>query len=191
ATGALPFRIGEVSTAYERADGYRRIVHDEPDLTGVRDPAIRSLVAACLAKDPAARPTAATLVTRLGETQTGDEPAAHERPAAVDAVLAVPLAPPPPPLPAGPQERKTLMLKGIREQVETARATDSATAPTESVSAGALPSPAVPAAPAVLSSPPVASSLSSPPVASSPAPFAPAPPPAPFAPAAPLAPPPP
>ncbi|MDG4865060.1 protein kinase, partial [Streptomyces sp. T-3] len=50
ATGALPFRIGEVSTAYERADGYRRIVHDEPDLTGVRDPAIRSLVAACLAK---------------------------------------------------------------------------------------------------------------------------------------------
>ncbi|MFD8798034.1 serine/threonine-protein kinase [Streptomyces atroolivaceus] len=43
-----------------------RIVYEEPDLEAVRelDPALADVVAACLAKDPEARPTAAELVRR-------------------------------------------------------------------------------------------------------------------------------
>lgn len=46
-----------------------RIVHEEPDLDAVRrlDPGLADVVAACLAKDPADRPTAAELVRRATE----------------------------------------------------------------------------------------------------------------------------
>ncbi len=45
-------------------DVFYRIVHQEPDLAAVQaaDPALAALVGACLAKDPAARPSAAELV---------------------------------------------------------------------------------------------------------------------------------
>ncbi|MFB4421805.1 protein kinase [Streptomyces sp. QL37] len=46
-----------------------RIVHEEPDLAAVRelDPGLADVVAACLAKDPEARPTASELVRRATE----------------------------------------------------------------------------------------------------------------------------
>ncbi|WP_405668659.1 serine/threonine protein kinase [Streptomyces sp. NBC_01166] len=46
-----------------------RIVHEEPDLEAVRelDPGLADVVAACLAKDPEARPTASELVRRATE----------------------------------------------------------------------------------------------------------------------------
>ncbi|MFJ4839059.1 protein kinase [Streptomyces sp. NPDC088746] len=46
-----------------------RIVHEEPDLEAVRklDPALADIVAACLAKDPEARPSASELVRSAAE----------------------------------------------------------------------------------------------------------------------------
>ncbi|GAA2801031.1 serine/threonine-protein kinase [Saccharopolyspora taberi] len=60
ATGAGPF--GNENTA---AMLYR-VVHDEPDLSAVPQ-GLRPLLAACLAKDPAARPGPRELLDRIGE----------------------------------------------------------------------------------------------------------------------------
>ncbi|MBD0420227.1 ABC transporter substrate-binding protein [Streptomyces sp. TRM S81-3] len=46
-----------------------RTVHEEPDLTGVPD-GLRSLIAACLAKDPARRPTATQVGAALRDPRT-------------------------------------------------------------------------------------------------------------------------
>ncbi|XVQ14475.1 serine/threonine-protein kinase [Spirillospora sp. CA-255316] len=90
ATGRRAFGTGP-----SQAIAYR-IVHGEPDLEGVEEP-MRGVVAAALAKDPAARPTARELLSRLG-VPGGDPAAAAGRPGA-------PLPPPggrsdlPPPMP--------------------------------------------------------------------------------------------
>jgi outer membrane protein assembly factor BamB len=70
ATGANPFGSGHPAVMLYR------IVHTEPDLEPL--PAeLRGLVAACLAKDPAARPTPAQLTAGLGGIMPpGDSPAA-------------------------------------------------------------------------------------------------------------------
>ncbi|MFF3317335.1 bifunctional serine/threonine-protein kinase/ABC transporter substrate-binding protein [Streptomyces sp. NPDC003035] len=57
-TGRRPFGTGSVAAVVYRT------VHEEPDLDGV--PALLPLVTACLAKDPADRPTAAEVRARLG-----------------------------------------------------------------------------------------------------------------------------
>ncbi|WP_308040511.1 serine/threonine-protein kinase [Streptomyces sp. PSKA30] len=58
ATGNGPFRAhGAFGVAYQ-------VVHEEPDLTGVPD-GIRELVADCLMKEPANRPTPAAILSRL------------------------------------------------------------------------------------------------------------------------------
>ncbi|MFB7027721.1 MULTISPECIES: bifunctional serine/threonine-protein kinase/ABC transporter substrate-binding protein [unclassified Streptomyces] len=59
-TGERPFGTGAVAAVVYRT------VHEEPDLREVPD-TIMPLVAACLAKDPAARPTAAQVRAALGE----------------------------------------------------------------------------------------------------------------------------
>ncbi|MER5552361.1 bifunctional serine/threonine-protein kinase/ABC transporter substrate-binding protein [Streptomyces sp. NPDC002793] len=55
ATGRPPFGSGAVDALLYRT------VHDEPDLAGIHDTELRALVARCLAKDPADRPTARQL----------------------------------------------------------------------------------------------------------------------------------
>ncbi|TDC68245.1 PQQ-binding-like beta-propeller repeat protein, partial [Streptomyces hainanensis] len=64
ATGEGPFGIGSAPVL-----GYR-VVHEEPDL-GALPPVLRSPIAACLAKDPRARPTVDSLLERLSEA-SGD-----------------------------------------------------------------------------------------------------------------------
>ncbi|MFE2931866.1 bifunctional serine/threonine-protein kinase/ABC transporter substrate-binding protein [Streptomyces sp. NPDC059278] len=61
ATGRPPFGSGAVEALLYRT------VHDEPDLDGVDDPELRALLGTLLAKDPAARPTAAQLDGRIVE----------------------------------------------------------------------------------------------------------------------------
>src|SRR6185312_5063882 len=58
ATGQAPFGVGIPATLLYR------IVFDEPRLDGL-PPQLRSLVTACLNKDPATRPTPAQLATTL------------------------------------------------------------------------------------------------------------------------------
>ncbi|GGR08856.1 hypothetical protein GCM10010497_08490 [Streptomyces cinereoruber] len=65
ATGRPPFGTGTPDALLYRT------VHDEPDLTGVPE-GLLDLVRACLAKDPAARPTAAGIGVRLVEDAPGD-----------------------------------------------------------------------------------------------------------------------
>ncbi|MFB6888958.1 serine/threonine-protein kinase [Kitasatospora sp. NPDC056327] len=60
ATGVHPFGEG-VSAAVL----LYRVVHEEPDLTGLPEGPLRSIVLDCLAKDPAARPTPRRLRERL------------------------------------------------------------------------------------------------------------------------------
>ncbi|MFC7308977.1 serine/threonine-protein kinase [Streptomyces monticola] len=72
ATGHNPFGTG---TGTAQALLYR-VVHDAPDLTGC-DPALRDLVAQCLAKQPEQRPTPAELLAALTHTPpAGDDPGA-------------------------------------------------------------------------------------------------------------------
>ncbi|MFE7463915.1 bifunctional serine/threonine-protein kinase/ABC transporter substrate-binding protein [Streptomyces sp. NPDC057499] len=61
ATGRPPFGSGAVDALLYRT------VHEAPDLEGVDDPELRSLLVALLDKDPAARPTAAALDGRITE----------------------------------------------------------------------------------------------------------------------------
>jgi serine/threonine protein kinase len=74
ATGTLPFGGGSIPSVMHT------ILNGAPDLGGLRGP-MRDLVAACLAKDPAARPTARQIVDRLMSAEnvserTGAEPMA-------------------------------------------------------------------------------------------------------------------
>ncbi|MBW8486844.1 outer membrane protein assembly factor BamB family protein [Actinomadura parmotrematis] len=60
ATGTGPFGRAEL------AEMLHRVVHEPPRIEGIADERLRSVVAACLAKDPAARPTTAGLLGMLG-----------------------------------------------------------------------------------------------------------------------------
>ncbi|MFJ8621398.1 protein kinase [Kitasatospora sp. NPDC093550] len=87
ATGRGPFG-GDSSHAV----GYR-VVHEEPDLTGV--PAeLLPLITACLAKDPAARPTVDQLLRRLAGTERTDTVREEKRPQGPDTVLDPPASTP-------------------------------------------------------------------------------------------------
>jgi WD40 repeat protein len=64
ATGTPPFGFSD--DEYSHGVMYR-ITRDEPDLGGVPEP-LRDIVAACLAKEPAKRPSAAEVVLRLSRS---------------------------------------------------------------------------------------------------------------------------
>ncbi|MFK0189904.1 PQQ-binding-like beta-propeller repeat protein [Kitasatospora sp. NPDC090308] len=66
ATGHGPFDHAEDGAAPSAASLLYRVVHDEPELSGLPG-ALRPAVAACLSKDPAGRPTPAELGGLLGE----------------------------------------------------------------------------------------------------------------------------
>jgi serine/threonine protein kinase/outer membrane protein assembly factor BamB len=68
ATGAAPF--GDPGDAVAIL---RRLGQDEPDLDRLPS-SLRPVVAACLAKDPAARPTAAEVAARLGDAPAAGSP---------------------------------------------------------------------------------------------------------------------
>jgi tRNA A-37 threonylcarbamoyl transferase component Bud32 len=58
ATGRRPFGEGSmISVTY-------RVVHADPDLSGIRDDGLRALIADCLMKDPAGRPTPREILER-------------------------------------------------------------------------------------------------------------------------------
>ncbi|MDT0265858.1 serine/threonine-protein kinase [Streptomyces sp. DSM 44915] len=69
ATGAGPFGTGAAHILYYRT------VHEEPEL-GQLAPVLRSLVARCLAKEPADRPSPAALLAELSEALRAEEWAA-------------------------------------------------------------------------------------------------------------------
>jgi hypothetical protein len=100
ATGRNPFGEGRPEVvAY-------RIIHDEPDLTGVPD-ALVETVRAAMAKDPAGRPDAEQLLARLLHRTPRTEP--EELAADATALLArtwvqTPVLPPVPPPPPPPPE---------------------------------------------------------------------------------------
>ncbi|MEU9447102.1 protein kinase [Streptomyces sp. NPDC048277] len=60
ATGGNPFGNGPTPALLYR------VVHDEPDISAVTDHALAALIADCLAKDPARRPTPREILTRIG-----------------------------------------------------------------------------------------------------------------------------
>ncbi|MFD4218137.1 bifunctional serine/threonine-protein kinase/ABC transporter substrate-binding protein [Streptomyces griseus] len=82
ATGRPPFGAGG------GADALFRTIHEEPDLTGV-PPGLAPLIAACLAKDPAARPTASRVREAL-------EPCGEAAPDPAGRAMADPARPGPP-----------------------------------------------------------------------------------------------
>nr|WP_046726549.1 protein kinase [Streptomyces humi] len=85
ATGGNPFGDGPTPALLYR------VVHDDPDISAVTDPALAELVAACLVKDPARRPFPREILTRVGPAPdttallarpAADTGADHERPPA-------------------------------------------------------------------------------------------------------------
>ncbi|MFE9608866.1 bifunctional serine/threonine-protein kinase/ABC transporter substrate-binding protein [Streptomyces sp. NPDC006012] len=67
ASGRPPFGSGGAVGALYRT------IHEAPDLDGVPDDALRTLIARCLAKDPADRPTVAQLRADLGGSGSGTD----------------------------------------------------------------------------------------------------------------------
>ncbi|WBO68680.1 bifunctional serine/threonine-protein kinase/ABC transporter substrate-binding protein [Streptomyces camelliae] len=66
AAGRPPFGTGTAAAVIFRT------IHEAPDLTGVPDDPLRTLIARCLKKSPAARPTLPELRTALGHFGTDD-----------------------------------------------------------------------------------------------------------------------
>ncbi|WP_084965618.1 serine/threonine-protein kinase [Thermoactinospora rubra] len=91
ASGQAPFGTDSLAAVFNR------IMTSEPDLSHVEDPALRSLVADCLAKEPARRPTASQALLRLlGHSGAAPAPAPGLLAQGTAAAQA------PPYLPAGP-----------------------------------------------------------------------------------------
>jgi predicted Ser/Thr protein kinase len=114
ATGQNPFGGGPTPALLYR------VVHNAPDVGAIADPALRALVADCLAKEPARRPTPREILTRIGP-QAGERatvlsyprpnpyPAGRPQPT----LLAPAPAAPPPPAPVGPARgRRAFLFSG-------------------------------------------------------------------------------
>ncbi|MFD4599150.1 protein kinase [Streptomyces sp. NPDC058464] len=122
ATGGNPFGDGPTPALLYR------VVHDEPDIGAVTDPDLAALIAHCLAKDPADRPTPREILARIAPaadtTALLARPAADPRagladpapaPAATRPVTRLDPAPPPPsasPVPPDGVRRRALLVSG-------------------------------------------------------------------------------
>ncbi len=103
ATGRAPFGTGPLPAVVYR------VVHDEPDLTGLDDP-LRGLVARALAKDPAERPTVAEILDTL-TARPGTPVASAAAPGtSPDRTRADTASPPAGPVPGGIVRRRRLRL---------------------------------------------------------------------------------
>ncbi|MEU4653223.1 LamG-like jellyroll fold domain-containing protein [Streptomyces sp. NPDC023723] len=117
ATGQNPFGGGPTPALLYR------VVHNAPDVGAIADPALRALVADCLAKDPAHRPTPREILTRIGP-QGGERatvlsyPPAHPHPYPAGQYQPTLLAPapapeaPPPAGPARDRGRRAFLFSG-------------------------------------------------------------------------------
>ncbi|MEU9344441.1 protein kinase [Streptomyces sp. NPDC048278] len=118
ATGGNPFGNGPTPALLYR------VVHDEPDITAVGDPALAALIADCLAKDPAHRPTPREILTRIGPAAGATaflaRPAADPRTALTGGSAPAPAAtrpltraaPAPAAAPGGGVGRRALLVSG-------------------------------------------------------------------------------
>ncbi|MEU9876921.1 protein kinase domain-containing protein [Streptomyces phaeochromogenes] len=68
ATGVNPFGSGPTPALLYR------VVHGEPDVGSIAEPDLRSLISACLAKDPAARPTPRQILAHVGPSAAAQTP---------------------------------------------------------------------------------------------------------------------
>ncbi|MET7684891.1 LamG-like jellyroll fold domain-containing protein [Streptomyces sp. NPDC005423] len=75
ATGVNPFGTGPTPALLYR------VVHGEPEVASLTDPALRALINACLAKDPAARPTPHQILAHVGPWAAAAHPPARGMPA--------------------------------------------------------------------------------------------------------------
>ncbi|WP_067813518.1 serine/threonine-protein kinase [Actinomadura kijaniata] len=94
ATGHSPYGHDTVPAVFNR------ILNHEPDLTAL-PPHLREIIASCLAKDPARRPTAQRLLLRLLGEETGADQAMAQGRSMAQQGWAAPL-PPPQPIPFTP-----------------------------------------------------------------------------------------
>jgi Protein kinase domain len=170
ATGHPPFGNESVHAVMER------IVHDEPDVSVLPEP-LRSVVAACLAKDPARRPTAqqaqADLLDHEATARFEDElmpppafgaiapppagpttgptsqPSVDAATPAVPTALRIPASTPPPPPAAGPPVRQAPIAPARPPvtAVPVARATTDSTVADRAGDASSGPAPRSPVPP--------------------------------------------
>ncbi|MFC9591936.1 serine/threonine-protein kinase [Streptomyces sp. NPDC056944] len=139
ATGRAPFGTADSGV---HATMFR-IAHDEPDLTDL-PPELSGLIRACLAKDPAARPTATEIVetlpvadpwlpadvlarlgrhaARLLEAEGSSTPASETPPPAAPAGTASTVPAPPAPTPAPRRRGRTALLAAVTALVVAAAA---------------------------------------------------------------------
>ncbi|MGC0334151.1 ABC-type branched-subunit amino acid transport system substrate-binding protein [Streptomyces sp. SAI-170] len=109
ATGRPPFGAGAADALLYRT------VHDEPDLDGLADPALRALLERCLTKEPGERPTAAEVAAQCGDEVPAGSidwlPEAVVRAIADRSaeMLALPAVEPTRPDPAGAPPRRRLL----------------------------------------------------------------------------------
>ncbi|MER7832483.1 serine/threonine-protein kinase [Streptomyces sp. NPDC095602] len=161
ATGTAPFS-GDSSAAL-----LYKVVHEEPELDPALTGPLRDTVAACLAKDPAARPAPAELAARLaprpdaGGVEPGGTPGGGWLPAVVveevsrAAVRLLDLEPAREAVDGGASGPVPFSSAAVAPPAPTARPAPAAPAAVPDPAVPAVPAPAVAAAPPVPGTPPV------------------------------------
>jgi serine/threonine protein kinase len=87
-TGRRPFGLGDLTSRVYR------VLHAAPDLDGIPEGEVRELIERCLAKDPAARPAPADILTELG-AEPGSAPADAGESSRLPVVQPAPIEPAP------------------------------------------------------------------------------------------------
>jgi eukaryotic-like serine/threonine-protein kinase len=128
-SGSHPFGVGPVPTLMYR------VVYEAPDLART-PPALRPLLEACMAKDPAARPTTDDLLRRLSHSVDLLTPDWLPASVADTLVRYVPTAPARTAQPVPPQEPRVADAARIDDDLPTVKAATAHAAPPAQVAAG-------------------------------------------------------